>query len=323
MRHEALLALPIVKERARGYHGRRSIALLNLAHAARLLALVLVASCGPAHSVVRAIERGTDSAVEGGAGGTGGVGGAGGTGGAGGAIGAGGAGGRSDGPVTGGQGGGGGTGGAGGGGGRSDGPVTGGQGGQQDAALTTPDGPVDMALPVDRAPDIASAPTTITINPQADAHVREGQAGTNFGGETSMEVKNSTAAGNNRNAFARFSLTGVGSNVISAKVRLFGSSETSAKVVSVFAVADITWSEGNIDWDNQPAIGAKQGSGVNIALTARYVEFDVTAYVRAQKGAGATAVSFALRQDNGNNETPTSFDSKEGTNKPELVVQSQ
>jgi hypothetical protein len=62
---------------------------------------------------------------------------------------------------------------------------------------------------------------------------------------------------------------------------------------------------------------------VTVPTTAQWNEFDVTSYLQAQKNAGATAVGFELKQDGANNEAPTSLSSKEGSDTPELVVQSQ
>ena len=59
----------------------------------------------------------------------------------------------------------------------------------------------------------------------------------------------------------------------------------------------------------------------DVGLTAAYIEWDLTAYVQAQKTAGASAISIEVKQDVPNNETPTSFNSKENaSNKPQLVV---
>jgi glucose/arabinose dehydrogenase len=167
------------------------------------------------------------------------------------------------------------------------------------------------------------SPTTITLTPVADAHVRDGTSATvNFGTATALELKNSTAAGNNRRAFLRFSLTGIGNNVTNAKLRLFGLSVSTAKAVSVYDVADIGWSETGITWNTAPAIGAQQAGGVTVPITtATYVEWDLTAYIQAKKTAGATAVTVEVKQDVPNNETPTSVNSKENaSNKPQLVV---
>jgi hypothetical protein len=168
----------------------------------------------------------------------------------------------------------------------------------------------------------SAPPMMVTLNPAADAYVSDGTNATvNFGTAATVELKNSTAAGNNRRAFLRFALTGIGSTVTSAKLRLFGASVSTAKLVSVFAISDIAWGETTINWGNAPTIGAQQASGVNVGLTGAYVEWDLTAYVQAQKSAGAAAISVEVKQDTPNNETPTSFNSKENaSNKPQLVV---
>ena len=165
---------------------------------------------------------------------------------------------------------------------------------------------------------------TVTLNPAADAHVRDGtNAGVNFGTATALEQKNSSVAGNVRRTFLRFSLSGVGSTVTQAKLRLYGASVTTAKLVGVYAVSNVTWAETTITYNNAPAIGAKQGSSQSVGLTAAYVEWDLTSYVQAQKTAGATAVSFEVKQDVANNETPTTFNARENaSNKPQLVVTS-
>jgi hypothetical protein len=163
---------------------------------------------------------------------------------------------------------------------------------------------------------------TVTLTPVADAHVRDGtSAGTNFGTAAAMEAKNSTAAGNNRRAFLRFAIDGVGAGVTAATLRVHGNSVTSAKLVGVFAVANVTWGETTITWNNAPAIGAKQGASKSVGLTAAYVDWDVTSFLQAQKAAGATAVSFELKQDAATGEGPTAFSSREAaSNRPQLVV---
>ena len=166
----------------------------------------------------------------------------------------------------------------------------------------------------------ATAP--VTLSPTADAYVRDGtSAAVNFGTATTLDQKNSSVAGNIRRTFLRFSLSGVGSTVTQAKLRLHGASVTSAKLVGVYAISNTTWGETTITYNNAPAIGAKQGSSQSVGLTAAYVEWDLTSYVQAQKTAGATAVSFEVKQDVANNETPTTFNSRENaSNKPQLVV---
>jgi len=164
--------------------------------------------------------------------------------------------------------------------------------------------------------------TPVTLSAEADTHVRDGtNVGVNFGTSLTLEQKNSTVAGNNRRTFVRFPIGSV-STVSSAKLRLTGSSVTTAKLVGVFAVASSTWSETTLTWNTPPpTIGNKLGASQSVGLTAATVEWDVTAHVQAQKGALAGAVTFEIKQDIANNEGPTTFSSREAaTNRPQLVI---
>jgi len=172
----------------------------------------------------------------------------------------------------------------------------------------------------------ASGADTVVFNAEADAHVRDGtSANTNFGTATSLESKNSTVSGNHRRTFVRFPITGVGSNVTAATLRLFGNSVTTAKMVGVYSNSNTTWGETSITWNGAPAIGPKQGASKSVGTTAATVTWDVTSYVQAQRTAGATAVTFELKQDTANNEGVTSFASRQNAtteNWPTLEVTS-
>jgi hypothetical protein len=157
----------------------------------------------------------------------------------------------------------------------------------------------------------------------ADAYVRDGtSAGTNFGTATSLVVKNSTTAGNNRITFLRFPLTGVGSTVTSARLRLFGSRPAASAITdTAFAVSNDSWAESTIDWNNRPALGAKQGAGVVIGTAAQYYEWDLTSLVQAQVSAGATDVSVAVAMDTATSASPDTFNAREASaNPPQLLV---
>jgi hypothetical protein len=166
----------------------------------------------------------------------------------------------------------------------------------------------------------------VTLNPVADAFVRDGSTnGTNYGTATTLEVKNTATSGNNRNTYLRFTISSLPGSITSAKVRVYGAAATSAKACSIYAVASTSWIEsgtGSITWSNAPAAGAKQGSSVTIGLTSQYYDFDVTAYLQAEKTLGHSAVSFMLKNDVQTGETQTTFNSKEAaSNKPLLLVQ--
>ena len=167
----------------------------------------------------------------------------------------------------------------------------------------------------------------IIVNPAADAYVRSGtNASNNYGTATVIEVKTTTSPDTQRNSFVRFSMAGVAATVTSARLRLYGNAVTSMKSIGVFSVSNITWVEsgtGGITWANQPAMGGTALTSLTVNTTAAYVEFDVTAYVQAQKTAGASAIALGVKSITASDESPTTFNSKEGTNKPMLVIASK
>ncbi len=162
--------------------------------------------------------------------------------------------------------------------------------------------------------------------PSADAFVKSGtNAAANFGGNAALEIKNAptTAPDNSRNGYVKFALVGVAANVTSAKLRLFGKSSSTAKAISVFSVSDTSWAEGAITWNNAPTMGGTALATQTVGLTDAWVEWDVTSWVQAQVTAGATALSLGLKMVPVSNETQTSFNSKEGTNDPVLIIGSR
>ena len=92
-------------------------------------------------------------------------------------------------------------------------------------------------------------------------------------------------------------------------------------------MANVTWGETTITWANSSAVAGYIGSElatVNVdTTTGQYWEWDVTQYLQAQKNAGATAVSFAVKSNTQSDNGPTLFNSDEAaSNKPQLVISS-
>jgi glucose/arabinose dehydrogenase len=171
--------------------------------------------------------------------------------------------------------------------------------------------------------------TSNTLTPVADAYVKSGvNANTTFGttDATQLQSKNTTSADLVRRSYLRFDISQASALITTAKLRLFGrknSTESNNIMVSVSGVSNLTWNETTITWNNKPALNASViGTVVVNALptAGQYYEWDVSAYVKAAKQAGATAVSFCLS----NPATSTSyvfFNSKEASaNKPQLIV---
>jgi hypothetical protein len=160
-----------------------------------------------------------------------------------------------------------------------------------------------------------------TLSAQADAYVRDGaSAAQNFGTASELMVK-TEAAGWNRHSYLKFDLSSIGSSITSARLRLFGSVDTSEQVaVAAYGVSNTSWSESTLTWNNKPAAGTSALATVTVSGSAdAWFEWDVTAYVKAEKAAGRNVVTLALIAPS-TNSTPPSFDSREASNGPQLAV---
>ncbi len=162
---------------------------------------------------------------------------------------------------------------------------------------------------------------TMSLSALADAHVRDGSsATTNFGSATLIEVQTGNT-GENRDAYFKFDLTNVG-DISNAKLRLNASLSAAGSVAtSVYPVANTSWTEAAINWNNKSPLGTPVLSTVTInGTTASWYELDVTNYLIAEKSAGRNTVTLGLH----NQSTSTQFvriNSKEAaSNKPELSI---
>ncbi|HEX8916837.1 MAG TPA: DNRLRE domain-containing protein [Humisphaera sp.] len=167
-------------------------------------------------------------------------------------------------------------------------------------------------------------PTTITktLSPKADATVRDGaSAATNFGGAATLDVKRSTIVGNARQSWLRFDLTGI-TTVTAAKLRLFGksASATGTTTVQVLSSANTTWGEAAIAYGNRPATGAVLKTFAVAGTTAKWYEVDLTAFLKAERAAGRTAVTVVLAGANTPDPLVTFNSDEAASSRPVLVV---
>jgi hypothetical protein len=162
---------------------------------------------------------------------------------------------------------------------------------------------------------------TISLNPVKDAYVRGGtNAAVNYGALATVEVK--TQSGDltySRNTYINFSLSGFSGSVSTASLQLFRSAGLANIVVTAYQCTDNVWSETAITWNNKPAVGASTATATMTATNGWYT-FDVTAYVKARKAAGATAITFTLIGAEQGATSQQTFSSKEGANKPVLQI---
>jgi len=176
----------------------------------------------------------------------------------------------------------------------------------QSVTVTISDGPASSA----------------TLSAAADAYVRDGAtADTNFGADPSLVVKRGPAGqGVTRESYLRFDLAGVGT-VNHAVLRLYGrlnGTSNSNVAVAAYGVADTSWSESGITYNNRPFTAAAIGSAVVTDSTARWYEFDVTAYVQSVRATGRAG--FALKNALETIDAVLFNSGENAFNQPQLVI---
>lgn len=166
----------------------------------------------------------------------------------------------------------------------------------------------------------------ITLNPVADARVRDGSyASTNYGTDALLTVNRSITAGKTYQSYLRFNISSLPVNSSSVKLRLYGNlyfANDPSVTVQVFNVPSLTWGESTINYIQRPAAQTTVLASATVAgITAKYYEWDLTAFVNSRRAAGATAVSLEVRNLTVTNYNQVNFYSRERTtNKPQLAA---
>jgi hypothetical protein len=146
-----------------------------------------------------------------------------------------------------------------------------------------------------------------TFQAVADAMVKSTSPTSNYGGATTLRVKNDATAWR---TFARFDVGGLAGTVTRATLRLWVT-DGSKDGGSVFPVAS-TWTEAGVTWQNAPALSGTPLAVAGAVADGTWVEYDVTSAV-----AGDGVRSFGLLSKI---TSSTYFSSREGAHPPELVV---
>ncbi|SFO53515.1 Por secretion system C-terminal sorting domain-containing protein [Chitinophaga sp. YR627] len=171
--------------------------------------------------------------------------------------------------------------------------------------------------------------TGTTLSATKDAYVRNGDYAATAYGSTdpsilSTKLNTATTTGYDRQTYIGFDLSNINGTITSAVLKIYGHLEDnrSANIpIGVFSVANTSWTETGLTWNNKPATGSTALSTTTITDSiARYYSWDITAYINSEKAAGRNAISLALI--NSSISTPRIvFNSKEtGTNAPQLVI---
>ncbi|HEX6759723.1 MAG TPA: DNRLRE domain-containing protein, partial [Propionibacteriaceae bacterium] len=152
----------------------------------------------------------------------------------------------------------------------------------------------------------ASAATPVTVIAGADSYVDSALPTSNFGTRTSFPVDGSPL----QIAYLKFNIPSGTALSGGVKLRIFAQSTHSIGATS-YSVANTSWTETGITYNNAPALGDDSGKSGPLAAST-WAEIDVTSAVRS-----TGAVSLALKAANN---TALRITSKEGTNKPQLVI---
>jgi parallel beta-helix repeat protein len=158
----------------------------------------------------------------------------------------------------------------------------------------------------------ASAATPVTVIADADSYVDSALPTSNFGTRTSFLVDGSPQ----QTAYLKFKIPSGTDLSGGVKLRIFAQSTHSIGATS-YSVANTSWTETGITYDNAPALGSASGKSGPLTASA-WAEIDVKSAMPSTETLTSTeTVSLALKAANN---TALRITSREGTNKPQLVI---
>jgi hypothetical protein len=105
------------------------------------------------------------------------------------------------------------------------------------------------------------------------------------------------------------------------KLRLYGKLNSNGNLeVSAYAVANTSWLESSINWNNKPASGALRATTTITSTTNAWYEWDITQYVQNELSAGRHIISIALKGVASSSNQVTLNSRQASSNKPELRI---
>lgn len=167
---------------------------------------------------------------------------------------------------------------------------------------------------------VQAEPVTLSLSPTADAYVNQSAANTNYGSAVSMASRGTPGY----SAYLRFAIPEApgGLEVKSARLKIRTTAETFAGTLDdhTLKVADDTWTESAVTWNNRPAVsGPLLGTltGATAPLTSYSVDLD-TAEIQALLNGTHT---FAMTSTGTDNVWFSSANASASANRPELIIE--
>jgi hypothetical protein len=147
------------------------------------------------------------------------------------------------------------------------------------------------------------------FNPTDDTYSQQNSATTNYGSEEKMESR--IGPTHEKNCYIKFDVSGISAPIASATFRAHIKSNPISDL-TIHTVADTSWDEMTLIWNNAPAIGGSLDTVVSLAVD-EWFELDVTSAIT-----GDGLYSFALKTTH--DENSRNISTKESDNAPELVL---
>jgi uncharacterized repeat protein (TIGR02059 family) len=165
--------------------------------------------------------------------------------------------------------------------------------------------------------DTSGGGGTVTLTPLADAYVKSSAPGTNYGGATSLQLRDGSSDGSaTARTYLKFDLSGISGTITSVKLRVFvtdaGTASGGVSATGNDFSGGGAWTEGALTWSNAPAPGSVLASLPTNALGTVEITLPASAFA-----SGGPVFSLVLAAANTNSVFVTS---KEGANPPQLVV---
>ena len=157
--------------------------------------------------------------------------------------------------------------------------------------------------------------STTTLTAQADSFVSSSTPNAKKGSATLLKVNDDI-----KRAYFRFNLSSLpaGETITKATLKLFATTKPRcARGAEIVRAATEAWTESSITWNNQPGTTGSAVASVVSWTANSYVSFGVTSAVSS-----SGTITFVVRHPS--DCTPTGdavFQSREATNKPQLVVE--
>jgi arylsulfatase A-like enzyme len=126
---------------------------------------------------------------------------------------------------------------------------------------------------VEPVPPIMGITNTFPVTD--DTFAKESNQTLDAGSRPVLELRKAGASTFSRVAYLKFNLTGLGTNINSARLFLHSNNETD--VVNALAVADTSWTQSSLNWSNRPPTGALIGAAQ--AVSNAWFSISVTGYI--------------------------------------------